>query len=114
MRSPQHILPNHHTFVVGIHSKSSLSPPTALQVKMISSNLSTEYSERNISLITFNHELICGFATEIHTTLVLQMIKLKQEFTVVLSLKSLKYLAEANINPFWTLHSIQDSINSHE
>ena len=58
MRSPQHRLPNHHTFIVGIHSKSSLSPPTALQVKMISSNLSTEYSERNISLITFNHELI--------------------------------------------------------
>lgn len=29
------------------------------------------------------------------------MIKLKQEFTVVLSLKSLKYLAEANINPLY-------------
>lgn len=60
MRSPQHRLPNLHTFIVGIHNKISLLPPTALQVKMIGSNLSTEYSEKNISLITFNHELILG------------------------------------------------------
>lgn len=58
MRSPQHRLPNLHTFIIGIHNKISLSPPTALQAKMIGSNLSTEYSEKNISLITFNHELI--------------------------------------------------------
>lgn len=52
IRSSQHKLPNICTFLRRVHSKISLSPPTAQQKKLIGSNLGTEYSKR-VSLWSF-------------------------------------------------------------
>ena len=108
---PQHRLPHLHTFIVGVHNKISLSPPAALQGKMIGSNLSTEYSKKNICLITFNHELILWICYWNSHYLGVTNDKIKARIYSGPKFKIPQVPGRSKHKS--PLHSIQDSKNSH-